>query len=1052
MKISKIIVWSMAIIVASACSKEPDVEVTPPASEGRLNISLSSESTLLEPTEDGAGGAVTFRARGGECVVDVVTNGDSWSYTTTDGDWLTVSADKYFLTISATANNAAERRTATITITATDDSERTATATLSISQAGTASSDIALAVADHNFEAHTALTTTVGVESSSEDWVFDCTCSWLLVERTESGLTLTADDNTTHVKRSTKISVSVGNDKDIATDTITVTQDGSAFITLSSKNMAADDDGGTRVIAFRSNPELERNIANATDTWFRAELRGDSVAITVDSNIGGNQRAGSVDIVVGNENNSATATINILQIGPDTEALIYEVEVPEPDYMLTAAPVLTSNSEGSITVDWGDGSDAESFEGRRGMHQYREPGLYTITITGEASSLMFGSDTEPTTELRNVISWGKLGYTNLKDMCLGCINLEYIPNDVAGSFANVKSFLGAFSCCSSLKEIPAGLFRHATLAKNFEECFSYSESISEIPAGLFDNCAAAEDFSYAFYATGTGVVITSTTLSGFDEVSAMVRAGKLKSLPLGLFANCPNIKQLDYVFGATALRTIPEDLFAASVNATKLTGAFSACVMLEAIPVKLLHGATAATDIKYMFAGCSSITAIPLGLFVNSSAVTNLEYIFYRTGVSALQAGIFDGLTGVKTLGAVFQDCKSLTSVEEGLFDGLTAAKSFRYCFADCTALESIPEGLLRGMSLAYEFTYMFHNTGLRSIPAGLFNEVRDYSSADFTYMLSECPNLKTVPAGLFDHFTTVTSPGFKNLFDGSGIERIPAGLFAKNVKVSSGFESLFENCPSLTTIEGSIFPTTTSVSSIAYTFLDCPKLESIPADLFAPFGEAKLKFTATFAGCSSLKTIPATLFTSNTKAKQFSETFADCTALESIPEGLLAACPDITTVKGMFHGCTSLKEIPAGLFANNPAIQYFETTFAECKSLTSVPEGLFSAIGTKTSSITFSDCFAECTALKSIPVSLFDTVRRINYIDGCFAGCVQLEGESPYTIITAEDGTETKVHLYERVKGDDFLVVPTNESAHADCFEGCKKLSDYYDMPTDWR
>ena len=1038
----------MLVLAAVACGEDPDVEIAPPASEGRLTIELSSQSDLFDREECG----IRFKARGGEILIDVVTNGDSWSYATSDGDWLEITADSYFLTLAAEANGAEERRTATLTITATDDAERTTTATLSVTQAGTASSDISLSVAEHNFEAHTSLTTTVAVDSSREDWDVECTCSWLLVEKDGNNLILTADDNLAHVKRSTTITAVVGEGDDIAKDSITVTQDGSAFITLRSKNVATDDEGGRRTLTFDSNPELERAVVNVTDSWFSAVLEGDSVAITVEPNAGGNERRGSIDIVVGDQNNSATATISILQIGPDTEELIYEVEIPEADYKLTAAPVLTSNSTGAITVDWGDGSELESFEGRRGMHQYKEPGLYTITIAGEASSLMFGDDTEATTELRNIFSWGKLGYTNLRDMCLGCVNLEYIPNDVAGSFANVKTFLGAFSCCLSLKEIPAGLFRYATLAKSFEECFSYSESIEEIPAGLFDNCAAAEDFSYAFYATGTGVVVTNATLGGFDEVSAMVRAGRLHTLPSGLFAKCPNIKQMDYVFGATALKSLPEDLFAASANVTKLTGAFSACVLLESIPEKLMLGATTVTDIKYMFAGCSSITSIPSGIFVNNSTVTNLEYIFYRTGVTKLQAGIFEGLTGVKTIGAVFQDCKSLTEVEEGLFDGLTGAKSFRYCFADCTALRTIPEGLLRGMSLAYEFTYMFHNTALESIPEALFSEVRDYSSADFTYMLSECPNLKTVPAALFDHFTTVTSPGFKNLFDGSGIETIPAGLFAKNVKVSSGFESVFENCPNLKRIEGSIFPETTSVSSIAYAFCNCPQLEYIPADLFVPFGETKLKFTATFAGCSSLKSIPAELFASNTKAKQFSETFADCSALESIPEGLLASCPDITTVKGMFHGCTSLKTIPAGLFANNPSIQYFEATFAECQSLTSVPEGLFSAIGTTSSSITFSDCFAQCTSLRSIPVSLFDTVRRINYIDGCFAGCIQLSGESPYTIITAEDGTQSKVHLYERERGDHFLMVPSSASAHAECFADCRNLSDYYDMPIDWK
>ena len=1053
MKITKILLWAMFIILGTmACGEEPDIDITPPESEGRLTIALSSESTLFEHVEGDNCSMVNFKSRGGELTIDVITNGDSWSYTTTDGDWLTITADSYFLTVKAEANGAKEQRSATITLTATDDMERTTTTTLNIAQRGTADSDITLAATKHNFEAHTSLTTTIAVDSSSEEWYADCTCSWLLVECQANNLILTADDNQSNTQRSTKVTVITGEGNNTASDTITVTQDGNAFITLSSKNVATDDDGGVKVVTFDANPELELTVANASDTWFSTTLTDSSITISVESNAGGNQRFGSVDIVVGDQNNSATATINIHQIGPDTEALIYEVLIPEADYTLTAAPVLTINSGGSITVDWGDGSEAESFESRRGTHLYKKPGLYTISITGEAPSLKFGDDSEPTTELLNVISWGKLGYTSAIDMCLGCISLESIPNDVAGSFTNVKSFLGAFSCCTALKEIPAGLFRHATSAKRFEDCFSYTSSLSDIPAGLFDNCPAAEDFTYAFYAAGTGVVVTNNTLSNFSEVETMVRQGQLHSLPTGLFAQCPNAKEFDYAFGATALKSIPEDLFATSSNATKFTGAFSACVLLESIPEGLMLNATSATDIKYMFAGCSSLTHIPSGIFVNNSTVTNLEYIFYKTGVNRLQKGIFEGLTGAKTIGAVFQGCENLTTIEEGVFDGLTAAKSFRYAFADCTSLVSIPEGLLRNMTLAYEFTYMFHNTALRSVPASLFADARDYSSADFTYMFSECPNLKTIPAGLFDTFTQVTSPGFKNLFDDSGIETIPAGLFAKNVKVSSGFESVFENCPHLTTIEGSIFPTTTSVSSMAYAFCNCPMLESIPEDLFAPLGDTKLKFTATFAGCTSLRSIPAELFTSNPKTKQFSETFADCTSLESIPEGLLSACTEITTVKGLFAGCTSLKSIPAGLFANNPKIQYFEATFAECASLESVPEGLFDAIGTTSSSITFSECFADCTSLKSIPVSLFDTVRRINYIDRCFAGCSQLEGESPYTIITAEDGTETKVHLYERERGDIFLTVPSSNSAHADCFDGCKRLSDYYDIPTDWK
>lgn len=1041
------IALTLLVALLAACN-ETEIDSTPPQSEGRVQLDVCSESVLFSSVDGQA--AIGFKSRGGELSLDVITNAQGWSYDV-EGDWLTISNDDYFLYVSADANSSAERREAVITIVASDGN-RDAECRVKVLQNGAGTPEVSLLAAKHNFKAHTELEYTIGVESTTEEWTFEATCSWLLIEPTADGLHLTADDNKSNAQRSTEIIVRASKADGADATKLTVTQDGSAFVIMSSRNVATDDDGGVRRLAVESNPELEWSVVNASAEWFTIEKEEGSVAVTVASNAGGNERRGSFSIVVGDEDNKAEATINVLQIGPDTEELIYEIEVSEPNQRITAAPMLSPSGGGQIRVDWGDGSEIEEFVEVRGYHNYATPGLYTITITGEAKSLRFGADDAVTTDLRNVISWGVMGYTQATDMCLGCINLEYIPNDVAGSFANVKTFNGAFSCCESLREIPAGLFRYATQAKRFEDCFSHSASIDKIPAGLFDNCVVAEDLSYAFYATGTGVVDTNQTLTNFSTVSEQVRAGRLKSIPEGLFANCPNIEQLDYVFGATAIESIPSDIFSKASVATKFTGAFSSCVSLKAIPYDLMAGATAALDIKYMFAGCSSIEEIPSGLFRNNATVTNLEYIFYKTGVGTLQQGIFEGLTGVKTIGAVFQDCKSLTTIEEGVFDGLTAAKSFRYCFADCTALRTIPEGLLRDMTLAYEFTYMFHNTALESVPVGLFADARDYSSADFTYMFSECANLKSVPAGLFDTFTKVTSPGYRNLFDGSGIETIPAGLFAKSTNVSTGFESLFENCPKLHTIEGSIFPENSGVNSIAYAFCNCPELKNIPEDLFEPFGEAKLKFTATFAACSSLEEIPATLFATNTKAKQFSETFADCVSLRSIPEGLLDACVDITTVKGMFHGCTALESIPETLFAKNVAITSFEKTFAECISLKSIPEKLFSAIGTKTSSVKFSQCFAQCASLKSIPAALFDSVRRINYIDGCFENCRSITGESPYTIITAEDGTQTKVHLYERTKGTDFPNIPSSSSAHAGCFAGCIKLTDYQDMPDTWK
>lgn len=1053
-RFNQIVFLIATLLGVVACGQEAPEEITPNVSEGRLTLEVSSEDRYFTTNESGSAAELRLLSRGGVVVIDVLTNQDEWSYSVAEGEeWLGVSADDYFLTIEAEANMGDENRCGEIVISA-NRGEEVAAFELTVTQNHIGVPEVVLAQNNLRVEAHTSLSHVVAVDSNTEDWSFEITCPWLLVEKCEEGLRLTADDNKNNAQRIAEIQLTAPTKDGVEPmgDKLIVKQDGNAFVVLSSHNVATDDEGGQIRISLASNPELEWDFVTDGSDWFSAVKGEGEIVVSVASNGAGLERFGTIDIAVGDENNHAEALIRVHQIGSDTDELIYEVEITEPDYVLTAAPVLTLSTGGSITVDWGDGSEPELFDSRRGVHTYKTPGLYTISITGEAKSLEFSDGEGMCPELKKIISWGQLGLTNAADMCLGCNNLESIPNDVAGSFSNVKSFLGAFSCCESLEKIPAGLFRYASKAKNFEDCFSHSGAISEIPAGLFDNCEAAERFMYTFYGTGTGYVITSQTLPNFEEVRAQVEVGKLTEIPAGLFRNCPNVQRFDYVFGATAIKEVPSDVFANNPLATTFTGAFSACVNLEKIAPDFMNNAVGALDIKYMFAGCHNVKDIPVGMFKNNSAVTNLEYLFYRTGVERLSAGIFEGLTGVKTIGAVFQGCKNLKEIEEGVFDGLTAAKSFRYCFSDCVSLRSIPEGLFRGLTSAYEFTYTFENSGLESIPEGLFADARDYSSADFTYMLSECKNLKTVPAGLFSKFTTVTSPGFRSLFDGSGLESVPEGLFAANVNVSTGFESVFENCPSLKTIEGPIFPTTSTVSTMAYAFCSCPSLESIPEGLFDCFAAAKVKYTATFAACSSLKTIPDALFAQNTRATQFTETFSDCTSLESIPAGLFGVNDKTTSVKGLFSGCKSLKTIPAELFAGMPAITSFEATFVECSSLESIPEALFAAIGTKTSSVKFTECFADCTSLKSLPAGLFDTVRRINYIDSCFEGCTSLTGESPYTVVVAEDGTEQRVHLYEREKGTEFPAVPSNKSAHKACFAGCVGLDDYEAMPSTWK
>ena len=60
------------------------------------------------------------------------------------------------------------------------------------------------------------------------------------------------------------------------------------------------------------------------------------------------------------------------------------------------------------------------------------------------------------------------------------------------------------------------------------------------------------------------------------------------------------------------------------------------------------------------------------------------------------------------------------------------------------------------------------------------------------------------------------------------------------------------------------------------------------------------------------------------------------------------------------------------------------------------------------------------------------------------FDGCFKLEGESPYTMIG-----EKKYHLYERGNNIEQFATPI---IYERAFDRCYKLTDYTNIPSDWK
>ena len=83
----------------------------------------------------------------------------------------------------------------------------------------------------------------------------------------------------------------------------------------------------------------------------------------------------------------------------------------------------------------------------------------------------------------------------------------------------------------------------------------------------------------------------------------------LKSIPEKLFANCPKVNSSFQTFAlCKSLKSIPTGLFAHNPEVTDFSGTFSGCSALESISEKLFANNTKVTNFSYTFKNCSALT------------------------------------------------------------------------------------------------------------------------------------------------------------------------------------------------------------------------------------------------------------------------------------------------------------------------------------------------------------------------------------------------------------------------------------------------------------
>ncbi|MCD8313679.1 MAG: leucine-rich repeat protein [Bacteroidales bacterium] len=782
----------LAILSFGACThEEPDAES--PTDEARFVSEAGISSNDPYFTSSSEGGTIVFKASGGEVVVSVDCGCD-WIVDNHGEDVFETDVDlaSGTLTVSAGQNTIPEDQTATITLmTAT---QRLEFATITATQSAYGAPEITAETSEWHAPAVGDLTTEIAVEASA-DWTAEAADAWLTVEKTEDGVSLTAEENEDATERSTKVTLACADGVKTTYEFINVSQDARANVTLGMQSVPLTGAGDSRTVTVEANFDWDFSYDNSNG-WFTVGRDGDSLVFTSTAdNTTDENYEGVVLVTAGDGKENVTQVqLKVVEYSPDALVLVYTLSSSRTVRLPLAETV-------DCTVDWGDGT-VETVTSTKPAHTYSSFGEHTVsiigTVTGLSSYNLDSSQSVP--ELTAVLQWGKTGLTTMERAFYYCQYLTSLPDDNDGAFADVVKFNYAFSYCSSLLSIPSGLFASATSAQYFEYVFAYCYGLSAIPAGLFSKCSEALSFEYAFRSCSGVLTIGEGLFDGCAKATDFyITFGfmdMLTTIPEGLFKDHTAVENFQGVFKqCPALASLPENLFAGCSGATTFKNAFEYCDLLETIPSSVFTGCSAVTTFEGTFHYCPALTSVPAGLFSDCTKATDFTEVFRGTGLTAVPEGLFDKCTAAATFTDVFADCTALASVPENLFSNCTKATSFSYAFYNCESLTSVPENIFSGCSAVSSFMLAFRGAGLTSIPGGLFSSCT--AVTDFQQTFYGCTSLKEIGSGLFANNSAATTFSYTFAYC-SALTSIPENLFA-GCKAVTGFYGTFGECTALT-------------------------------------------------------------------------------------------------------------------------------------------------------------------------------------------------------------------------------------------------------------
>ena len=273
------------------------------------------------------------------------------------------------------------------------------------------------------------------------------------------------------------------------------------------------------------------------------------------------------------------------------------------------------------------------------------------------------------------------------------------------------------------------------------------------------------------------------------------------------------------------------------------------------------------------FWGCTSLTAINGIENLNTEDVTNMQLMFYScSSLTTLDLSGFN-TANVKDMSCMFQGCSQLTTIYASSNFTISAGTSSLHMFLECTSLVGaiIYDPSKTDASYATTTDGYFSIKGSETKPKGAYVVYTDaIKTLTFKYgeiptegegiTVYDIPDASSYPGWISSSITTV-------VFDDSFKDARPTRCYA-----------WFNNCTSLTTINGIENLNTENVTDMRYMFRNCSSLSTL--DL-SGFNTAKVMLMEyMFYGCSKLTAIYASSNFTTTAVTSSDYMFTGCTSL----------------------------------------------------------------------------------------------------------------------------------------------------------------------------